>query len=355
MPPLPSGRRDVLKTLALASLAPAFNLHAREKGDSLPADQLQAAAKYCAQRKSQAFLVMQHGRVLHESYPNGGSASERKRIFSGTKGFWGLAALAAANDGILSLNEKASATLTEWRDKPGKEDITLRQLLDFTSGLERCLQLHEDGLANRNTMALNRPLLSQPGESFIYGPSALQVFHEVLKRKLAKLRRAESPTRYLERKVLGPMGLGSQRYLPDKAGNPLLAAGFLLTAKQWARMGTLLLNEGKPVLSSGSFDHIRDGSEANKAYSFGFWNNLAAGRRNPREVDFEDMLEVPWNQQSWNRACLSSIAPPDLIACIGSSCQRLYAVPSMNLVVVRQGLNARFHDSEFWRHLLGKR
>ena len=41
------------------------------------------------------------------------------------------------------------------------------------------------------------------------------------------------------------MQLGPQRYLDDRAGNPLLAAGFVLTARQWAKMGQLVLERGQ--------------------------------------------------------------------------------------------------------------
>ncbi len=68
-------------------------------------------------------------------------------------------------------------------------------------------------------------MVAEPGKAFIYGPGALQVFHQVLKEKLGK----ETPTHYLEHRVLRRLRLGPQRYLEDRAGNPLLAAGFILT------------------------------------------------------------------------------------------------------------------------------
>ena len=47
------------------------------------------------------------------------------------------------------------------------------------------------------------PLLLTPGERFIYGPSPLQVFDELFRRKLTLHR--ETPTHYLERKVQFPL------------------------------------------------------------------------------------------------------------------------------------------------------
>ena len=46
--------------------------------------------------------------------------------------------------------------------------------------------------------ALTRPVLAEPGTLFTYGPTGLQVFHELLRGKL----HGEAPTRFLERRVL---------------------------------------------------------------------------------------------------------------------------------------------------------
>lgn len=346
-------RRHFLTWLSLAGtnlVVPGWAAKAEPAAISSAA--LQAAAKYCAERKSYSLLVRQCGKVIHESNANGGKHGQAHRIYSGTKGFWGLAAMAAVEDGLIRLDELAADTLPEWRDDSRKAKVTLEHLLDFTGGLERGLTIHEDGLKDRNQMALRRPIVAKPGASFIYGPSQLQVFHELLKRKLAKTRRKESPTRYLERRVLRPLGLGPQRYIPDAAGNPLLAAGFIISASQWARLGECLLKEGDPVVKPASFRALIEGSAANPAYSFGFWNNRAAAKTSPREIDIEDQLEIDWDKQSWSRACLAKAAPPDLIACIGSGYQRLYAVPSRELVIVRQGTNAAFSDSTFLKTLL---
>lgn len=348
-----SSRRDVLRHLLVAGFGGVGTLATAKDRSVLPVGQLKAAADYSGAHKGYSFLAIQNGKVVYEGYANGGKRNSARRIYSGTKGFWGLAALAAAEEGILSFDETVADTIHEWRNDEAKARIKVEQLLNFTCGLERCLQLHNDGLKNRNSMAIARPLVARPGRSFIYGPSALQVFHELLKRKLAAGKRKESPTRYLERRVLGPLGLGSQRYLPDQAGNPLLAAGFVMTARQWAKMGECLLREGQPVVQSGSFDKIRNGSAANGAYNLGFWNNRAANRGG-REIDIENMLEVDWYKQSWGRACLCRDAPSDLLACIGSYCQRLYAIPSMDLVVVRHGQGAGFNDARFLRLLVGK-
>lgn len=338
-------------SLVFAVLFATVGVRAQEK-DRFPASQLRAAAAYSAAHAGTVFVAMQHGKVIFEDYPNGGARDLPHRIYSGTKGFWGLAALAAAEDGIIDLDEKVSNTITEWAGDPRKSRITIRQLLQMTSGLERCILLHEDGLINRNTTAIGRPLQSDPGKSFIYGPSSLQVFEELLRRKMAK--RRESPTRYLERHVLRPLGLGPQRYLPDRSGNPLLAAGFMMTGREWAGIGQVLLRSGKPVIKPESMDVIRHGSSANAAFSFGFWNNTNAGRRGAVEPDIEKMLEGDWYKHSWSGVCLCRAAPADLLAAIGSHFQRLYVSPRHDLVVVRMGSHSNYQDSRFLRLLFGQ-
>jgi len=311
---------------------------------------LRRAADYSASHRGTALVVMKGGKVIFEEYGNGGSSRKGTKIYSGTKGFWNFAALAAQEDGLLDLDEKAAATLTEWAGDAKKSRLTLRELLNFSAGLNEAYSLHNDGWGDRNAHALKQPVLGSPGGTFIYGPTGLQCFHEVLKRKLAK--RGETPTRYLERRVLRPLGFGSQRYLADKAGNPLLATGFMMSAPQWAKMGRALIAGGSPVLHGSLGEAVR-GSSANPMFGLGFWNNRLAGA-GAREVDPEEMLGLKWHRQNWRNACICRAAPSDLIASVGSGGQRLYAIPSMKLVVVRMGSLTKFSDGAFLRALLSE-
>ena len=309
---------------------------------ALDSASVRAAASYSASHGGASLLVLQNGKTLHAS-----AADTPRKIFSGTKAFWGLAALAAAQDGLLNLDERVAESIPSWRGDARKSRVTIRQLLDFSCGLEPGFRLHQDGLEDRDAMALRLPMAAEPGTAFIYGPSALQVFHQVLKIKL----HGETPQEYLERRVLRKLGLGPQRYLFDRAGNPLLAAGWVLSARQWARLGELALREGAPVLVPDSFAQTRRGSSANRAYSLGWWNNRAAP--DGREFDFEAMLAPKWPAQNWSRACICRDAPSDLVACIGSLQQRLYVLPSLRAVVVRHGNGGSFSDAKFLRLLFG--
>ena len=198
-------RRRVLKTLSFSGAAILSGGLTRAWAAELSMAQMREAAKYSAAHTGVAMLVMKSGKVIFEDYPNGHSSGEAHKIYSGTKGFWILAALKAAEEGKIDLDDRVSDTLPEWRGDAGKARVTLRQLLTFSSGLDAANQLHGEDFKDRDAVALRTALVAQPGSAFIYGPAPLQIFHEVLKRKLAE--QGESPTAYLERKVLHPMGL----------------------------------------------------------------------------------------------------------------------------------------------------
>jgi CubicO group peptidase (beta-lactamase class C family) len=325
----------IVLLLSLASSASAVT--------SLDPAAVSAAAEYSARHRGVSFLAIQDRRTLLEQ-----NAKTPHKIYSGTKAFWGLAALAAAEDGLLNLDERVADTITSWRSDPRKAQVTIRQLLDFDSGLEPQFFLHEMQSGDRDAAAMRARMVAEPGRAFIYGPAALQVFHQMLKEKL----RSDSPTHYLERRVLRRLGLGSQRFLEDRAGNPLLASGWILSARQWAKLGQVVLANGAPVIPRNSLEQCWRGTAVNRAFSLGWWNNRAAP--NGREFDFEQMLIPKWQSQDWRDGCLCRDAPGDLVACIGSEGQRLYVIPSLKLIVVRQANGDSFSDAHFFRLLLGR-
>src|SRR5438045_4235141 len=73
------------------------------------------AAKYSESKRGVSMLVLQNGRTVFEHYANGGSAGARWPIFSGTKSFWGIAALAAVHGGLFRLDDLVSDTITAWQ------------------------------------------------------------------------------------------------------------------------------------------------------------------------------------------------------------------------------------------------
>src|SRR5580700_7088166 len=68
------------------------------------------AAKYSDARRGTSLLVIQNGQTVFEHYANGGGPDAAWPIFSGTKNFWGVAALVAISEGRIRLDEPVSDT-----------------------------------------------------------------------------------------------------------------------------------------------------------------------------------------------------------------------------------------------------
>ena len=296
-------------------------------------------------------LVIQNGRTIFEHYANGGSARGKWPIFSGTKSFWGIAALAAARDGLFKLDDPVSDTITEWKSDPRKSQITIRELLNQTDGIEGASRLQRASIRDRNAMAIRLSAAAEPGAAFIYCPSHLQIFSELLRRKL----RGGDVISYFEGHVSNRLGLGRLNYKKDARDNPLPATGFELTAREWARLGELVLGHGsyhgRQIVPAAVLREAFTGSQANPSYGLTFWLNDQAS--NGREADMERMLDLPWQNAHWSSVCICRDAPADMVVALGSGYQRLFVIPSLEAIIVRQGSNAKFSDAHFLRLILG--
>ncbi|PYL07092.1 MAG: hypothetical protein DME33_11595 [Verrucomicrobia bacterium] len=310
------------------------------------------AAKYSESRRGVAMLVIQNGRTIFEHYANVGSASGRWPIFSGTKSFWGIAALAAVHDGLFRLDDPVSDTITEWKSDPRKSRITIRQLLSQTDGIEGASWLQRSSIRDRNAMAIRLPIVAEPGTAFIYGPSHLQIFSELLRRKL----KGRSTISYIEGRVLNRLKLGHLNYKKDARGNPLPATGFELTAREWARLGELVIRSGnyhgRQIVPASLLREAFAGSQTNPSYGLTFWLNQQ--ELGGREADMERMLDLPWQNAQWNGVCICKDAPADMVVALGSHYQRLFIIPSLNAIIVRQGSGGNFSDAHFLRLVIGR-
>jgi len=310
------------------------------------------AATYSEGRRGVSILVMQNGRTVFEHYANGGSARGRWPIFSGTKSFWGIAAIAAVHDGLFKLDDLVSDTITEWKDDLRKSRITIRQLLNQTDGIEAASRLQRASIQDRNNMAIQLPAIAEPGATFIYGPSHIQIFSELLRRKL----KGRSAIAYFEGHVSDRLGLHRLNYKKDSRGNPLPATGFELTAREWARLGELVLGNGnyhgRRIVPAALLREAFSGSQANPSYGLTFWLNQQSPTG--READMERMLDLQWQSAQWTDLCICKDAPADMVVALGSHYQRLFIIPSLKATIVRQGSEAKFSDSHFLRLLLGR-
>lgn len=315
----------------------------------------QTASRYSEQCDGRALLILRDNQLLFEEYHHGHTAEKPHHIFSGTKSFAGVLAVAAVADGLLSLDEKVADTIAEFRQDVNKSRITVRHLLQFTSGLEEApWALTLDGLvenqriADKYRHALTMDAEAEPGVRFRYASVHLMVFGELMRRKLQG-----DPLAYLHKQVFVPIGFRYAGWNRDPSGNPMFPYGAWTTAREWAKFGLLLANSGnwrgQQVLPAHLLAECFQGSSAMPAYGLTFWLNQEI----PQQV--RDALPRQLRRGKDGRVICPQ-APGDLVAAAGYRDNRLYLIPSRRLVIVRLGDGDRdFKDAEFLRLLLGKK
>ena len=345
--------------LLLALLSLAFFTATAYADDALsPAERtdFEAAAQYSAQRGGLALVVMRDNALIFESYANGADFTQAFRIFSGTKSFWGVLAMCMVQDELVSLNEPVWETLIEWHADPRKKHIRLEHLLNQTSGLDTAFYaLNSDRVRHKYRYAVGLVCETEPGEVFHYGPGHYYVLGEFIRRKLEDTT-AENPLEYLHRRLLKPLGIEVADWVMDDTGDPYMPSGAVMTARQWAKFGQFILDEGKvgdqQLIVPDLLRECFRPSNANPQYGLSFWLNAPLSGRH------ENVLEVPrslgFEKDEQDRFWLARNAPRDMVTAIGAEGQRLYVIPSMQMVIVRLGQGRTpFHDSEFLDLLLG--
>jgi CubicO group peptidase (beta-lactamase class C family) len=332
--------------LLLTGCTPDSSLVSETPPDD-PPDRLMMAADYSKAHAGDALVVWERGEIVLEEGQNGYDLDRPHMLASGTKSFAGVAALAAVEDGLLALDERVAETIAAWQDDPRRSQITIRELLHLTSGLDP----GPTGRAPTFDEALATPSLDAPGTTFRYGPTAFQVFGALLQRKLE----GESPVEYYRRRLFAPIGVTGDRWNEVDGKDPQLAGGARLTARNWLRFGRLLLNDGRwngtQVLPAGVLDTLAQPTEASPGYGLTVWLNAAVDTNHaffehaPRSLQPDGPEGMIYND-----------GPSDLVMAAGLFNQRLYVIPSREMVVVRFGRpDATWNDAEFLARLLDGR
>jgi CubicO group peptidase (beta-lactamase class C family) len=286
---------------------------------------LRSAADYLKELNGHAMLVYHRDELVFEEYFNGWSADQPHRLASGTKSFSGAMLAAAVEDGLLTIDEKAVDTIAEWKDNPRKSQVTIRQLLSLTSGIVPG-STRETAPSYARSVAIASAKF-WPGQRFQYGPIPYQIFGELMRRKLAA--RNESVEAYMKRRILEPIGLKVSRWVKDVDGNVHLPNGMSLTAREWANYGKFVRHQakwdGRQIVPWNVLKECFVGSHANPNYGITFWLKEAGN------------------------------APNDLVFARGLGSQRLYIIPSLELVIVQFAETEIFDDGRFLGRLLVNR
>ncbi len=292
---------------------------------------------------TRAFILLKDGKIVLEQYwgktiLNTSDFNEDSQWYWASAGKTITATLVgiAQQEGFLDINNTSSTYLgSGWTNMPSEKEalITVQNQLCMTTGADytvsatdctdpECIQYGVDA-----------------GEQWFYHNATYTLLDEVLQ---------------------GATGENLQNLTNEKIGDVIGMNGnwielgynnvYWSTAREMARFGLLMLNEGQwgttPVLQDSSYYHqmVNSSQELNPAYGYLWWLNG------------KNSIIYPTIPTSFNQE-LSPAAPDDLFAGIGKNGQFLDVVPSKNIVVVRMGeapgddlVPTTFHD-EMWTNI----
>lgn len=328
--------------LVLLTLLSTFGLVAQTKPGTTERQRFEMAAEYSRNNRGVSVLVIKGDKIVFEDHQNGNNAETPNFLASGTKSFSGVMLAAAIEDKLISgFDERVSDTITEWKTDKRRSQITIRQLLSLTSGIDA----GQIGRVPTYSDAIKSAVSYDAGKHFEYGPVPFQIFGEIMTRKLKP--NNESVMDYLKRRILDPIGL-KVAFWRMPGGQPMLPQGASLTASEWAKFGLFLKNHGrsngKQIVKAKLLDELVIGSEANPAYGLTFWLNRKGKDPRGRPISRNVVTEISEN------GIIDGLE--DLYMAAGAGNQRLYILPSLDMVVVRQAQFGSWDDREFLTRLL---
>jgi CubicO group peptidase (beta-lactamase class C family) len=264
--PLPAGGvylpTTVIGEPEVAARSPAMTTSAAADFDSLV---IEEAANRARGAGSRALLVMYRGRLVVERYFIADAADTLLPATVIARPMAAMAAgIALAEKRIDSLDSPVSAWLPEWRDEP-RGRVTLRQLLEETSGLEAGGAAR--GLLHRSpwqdlaalphfatargvrmllgndyqSSALGFPLDHEPGGFYEVSPANVQLAAVMIERATGQPYEI-----FLDTRLWRAVGAGhAELQLDRRAGMPAAHCCWLATARDMLRIASLLATDGK--------------------------------------------------------------------------------------------------------------
>jgi len=189
---------------------------------------------------SDSLLVLKDGKPVLEYYSHVGR--RRIELMSCTKSVVSFAIGRLIDQGkIRSLDQPVHDFYPEW-NQGQKKLITIRHLLNHTSGLQNVPNARVEIYPSRDfiQLALNARVETEPGKIFSYNNKAVNLLAGIIQKASGK--RMDI---YFHYEIFKPMGIINYRWSTDRAGNPQVMAGLQLTARDFAKFGELVLNNGR--------------------------------------------------------------------------------------------------------------
>ncbi|GJM36155.1 MAG: hypothetical protein DHS20C18_51560 [Saprospiraceae bacterium] len=294
---------------------------------------------YVGDNNSKSLLILKDGKMVVEHYYD--SFTQDSLWYWASAGKSLMAALVglAQQNGNLDIDDPTSDYLgLGWTSSPPEKEIlvTIKHQLSMNTGL------HDPNEAPGEISNCLDPECLQyntdPGDSWAYFNSTYHLVQDVM---------------------VEATGMGKNIFTPTLLGNQIGMGGFWFNyiyfskARDMARFGLFALSEGHwngtPVLTDSDYFHdmVNTSQDLNLSYGYLWWLNG------------KESFMLPGGLPTVFTGSMLSNAPDDLYAALGANGQCIFVVPSLDLVVVRQGNaidggligNIFFYD-EMWEQIL---
>jgi CubicO group peptidase (beta-lactamase class C family) len=299
--------------------------------------------RYAQTQNSVALLVMHQGKIVRERYWRGHHPDAYTNSMSMAKTVLSLLiGIAIAEGHIQSELDPVAKYVPEWI-KDERSQITIQDLLRMQSGL-RDYESSKDPFSDAvqmylgpdaNAAALKVPAQRPPGQQFEYVNANSQILGLILERATG-----ERFGQYLGTRLWQPLGAQSaQLWLDRPGGNPKPFCCLFARSRDWLRVGQLLLQGGKvgnrQLVPKAWIQKMMTPSKLEPTYGYHIW---LQARTQP----------LPGYQKTASESFLAT----DLFYLDGVHHQRVYVVPSYDLVIVRVGEEAQTWDDAFLANTL---
>ncbi len=197
--------------------------------------------------RTRAVVVLHKGKLVGEQYAPGYDRHHRHLGWSMAKSVTGTLIGILVKEGKLKLDEPAN--VPEWKNaRDGRETITLRQILQQTTGLafEENYSKATDATnmlfrkADMAAYAASHPAGDKAGERFYYSSGNTNILSGILRRSLGD----SVYHRYPYEALFFKLGMYSAVMEPDASGNFVGSSYVWANARDWARLGQLYLQNG---------------------------------------------------------------------------------------------------------------
>ena len=302
--------------------------------DGLSPEALRIAIDYAERMNSHALLIQHRGALVLERYWNGFGPDSRFDTASMHKTVLAMLLGLAIEDGhIGGLDDSVGRYISEWAGD-ARGAITLRQLATMSSGLK--VEAFRPSPFSRGmrlvlgtdieNLALELPAEGPPGEDFQYINFNSQILGIALSRAVGR-RYAD----YLSAGLWQPLGAPDAAvWLDREDGKARTFCCLLASAPAWLQVGAVLLNDGqidgRRILPAGWVAEMKTSSATNPNYGLQLW--LGSPPDGVRRYNRLSGLEAKHSEP---------FLAPDVVFLDGVGGQRVYVIPSAELVIVRIG------------------